>query len=191
MEQQTKTPTSQAVNAPQGLAVASMVLGILGILTGFIGVGVILGIIAVILGIISLAKRRGGKGFAITGIITGGVAIISGILLLITFVTYQGIQSRANEASVKAGASELRSKVQTYQSDNGDYPTYDELITSYSEFTISHETLSNLHAGKAATVSASAPIAYNGCSQGAAIYYWDQSRSTVETYSFGDPAKCD
>lgn len=63
----------------RGLAVASMVIGIVAIVLSFIPVigflSFILGPIAVILGIVALIKKRG-KGQAITGVITGALGFV-------------------------------------------------------------------------------------------------------------------
>ena len=73
---------------PKGMAVASLVLGILGLLTSFFLLGGLLGLIAVILGVLALGKiKRGeadGRGLAIGGIITGALAMLLTILLLVT-----------------------------------------------------------------------------------------------------------
>jgi len=79
------------MNAPvtpqnSGLAIASLVLGIIGMLV--CGVGVLLGIPAVICGHMALPKikRSGGavtgSGMAIAGLVTGYVAIVFSLLLL-------------------------------------------------------------------------------------------------------------
>ncbi len=63
----------------QGLAVTSMVLGILGLLTACVP---ILSIIALVLGIVALVKASqrpaeyGGKGFAIAGVCLGGLSLV-------------------------------------------------------------------------------------------------------------------
>jgi hypothetical protein len=76
----------------QGLAIASMVIGIMSCLAlGLLGIG---SITSIVLGAIALMKTRkepdrfGGRGFAIVGIITG---ILSGILslLLYSVLTYK------------------------------------------------------------------------------------------------------
>ena len=70
---------------PKGLAVASLVLGILGLLTAFFGGG-LLGLVAVILGVLALGKiKRGeadGRGLALGGIITGALAILITIVVV-------------------------------------------------------------------------------------------------------------
>lgn len=72
---------------PTGLAVASLVLGILGLLTSWLGGGV-LGLVAVILGIVALGKIKrgeaGGRGMALGGIITGILAMLVTILIVVT-----------------------------------------------------------------------------------------------------------
>ena len=73
---------------PKGLAVASLVLGILGLFTSFFLLGGLLGLVAVILGVLALGKiKRGeadGRGLALGGIITGALAMLLTILLLVT-----------------------------------------------------------------------------------------------------------
>lgn len=71
-----------------GMAVASMVLGILAIPLGCVGVGIVLGLVALILGIVALMainrepERLGGKGYALTGIITGAAGMVIGPMLV-------------------------------------------------------------------------------------------------------------
>lgn len=64
-----------------GLAIASLVCGILGILTGiFIYSGVSLGLAGIVLGIVALVKVKNGtasgKGLAIGGIVTGVLSFV-------------------------------------------------------------------------------------------------------------------
>ena len=66
-----------------GLAIASLVLGVVGFCTGGIA-----GIVGVILGIVVLVKASSdpqvdhGKGFAIGGIVTGAVSLLSSLIVL-------------------------------------------------------------------------------------------------------------
>ncbi len=65
---------------PVGLAITSMVCGILSLFPGcpccmMMPLGFVIGTVAVIPGAISLAKKRGGRGMAITGVVTGGIGI--------------------------------------------------------------------------------------------------------------------
>ncbi len=70
---------------PGGLAVASLVLGILSLVTCCLGIGAFLGLAAVILGGISLAKKQG-KGLAIAGLITGGIGLVLGAVYLVYLI---------------------------------------------------------------------------------------------------------
>lgn len=88
-------------SSTNGLAIASLVVGILALFTGFFFLGGVLGLIAIGLGIggISAAKRTGGgKGLAIGGIVTGvlGIVIAIGVLIfgvLAANVIGEGIES--------------------------------------------------------------------------------------------------
>jgi len=86
-------PVQAGPKKPQGLAVASMVCGILSLIGcpvcfwPFGVVGILLGTVAATMGIVSLLKKRGGRGMAIAGSITGGVgALIS--LASVSFFTW-------------------------------------------------------------------------------------------------------
>ncbi|QRZ62264.1 hypothetical protein [Rothia sp. ZJ932] len=78
---------NQAYVAPEGkgMGIASLVLGILGILTSFmLGLGGLLGLVGLILGIIAVRKlgRTGGsKGVAIGGIVTSILAMLAGAVV--------------------------------------------------------------------------------------------------------------
>jgi hypothetical protein len=66
--------------ARNGLGVAALVLGILGLLTSWIFVGGVLGLIAIVLGVMGRGRAKRGEatngGMALTGIITGALAVI-------------------------------------------------------------------------------------------------------------------
>ncbi len=67
-----------------GLAIASLVLGILAVLSGWFFMGLFFGIAAVVLGIIAM-KKPGGKGMSIAGIITGGLGALSSLIFVAIF----------------------------------------------------------------------------------------------------------
>lgn len=76
----------QTQNKPQGssgLAIASMVLGILALVFSCLGLGWILGIIGLILGIVSVFNKNPGRGMAIAGITTSAISILLIVLLLV------------------------------------------------------------------------------------------------------------
>ena len=64
----------------KGLAVAALVLGIVGVVTFFFFLGGLIGIVALVLGIVAIRQtRRGqasGQGMAIAGTVLGGAAIV-------------------------------------------------------------------------------------------------------------------
>jgi Domain of unknown function (DUF4190) len=69
-----------------GMAIAALVLGIVGLVTSIIFLGGALGVVGLILGIVSLrtSKRTGvGRGMAIGGIVTSVLAILATIALII------------------------------------------------------------------------------------------------------------
>lgn len=73
-----------------GLAIASMVLGIIGLVLSCCVpyVPILLGLLAVILGGVSLAKKQGGKGMAIAGLICGIITLIPAIILIVFGAAY-------------------------------------------------------------------------------------------------------
>lgn len=69
-----------------GLAVASMVLGIVALVLSccFPWVTIICALLAVVLGGASIAKKMGGKGMAIAGLVCGIIGLVPAVVLLIT-----------------------------------------------------------------------------------------------------------
>ena len=78
------TPQPQPKGAG-GLAIASLVLGIIGVVTCCFGIGALFGLIAIILGIVSLVKGRG-KGLSIAGIVLGAIGLLFGGYMLFGYV---------------------------------------------------------------------------------------------------------
>ncbi|MDO4897933.1 MAG: DUF4190 domain-containing protein [Rothia sp. (in: high G+C Gram-positive bacteria)] len=77
----------QQDNKPKGLAIASLVLGILAVLSGWLIIGGLFGLVGLILGIVALVSANkgttGGKGMAIAGIITSVLGILAAIVILV------------------------------------------------------------------------------------------------------------
>jgi hypothetical protein len=80
-----------------GTAIAAMVLGIVGIILGFIGlgfIGIICGIVAVILGVVSknaIDESNGqliGRGMATAGLVLGIITVALDILLFIACASF-------------------------------------------------------------------------------------------------------
>jgi predicted lipid-binding transport protein (Tim44 family) len=72
-------------NQQKRLAIISLVLGIVGFLTGFLGIGILLGIAAIIVGIIALVKKHDDKTKAIIGIVLGSITVILGPIAFTIF----------------------------------------------------------------------------------------------------------
>ena len=60
----------EMVNQSKGMAIASMVLGIVGLVLSCLVIGIIPCVIGLILGIVVLVKQKAGQGMAIAGIVT-------------------------------------------------------------------------------------------------------------------------
>ena len=84
-EQQNSFEPSSGSSGGNGLAIASMVMGILAVVfcCCFFYFSIPLGIGSLVTGIIVLRKQNPGKGMAIAGIVTGSVAIVLAIILII------------------------------------------------------------------------------------------------------------
>lgn len=90
-------PAPSTQSTSNGLAIASLVLGILGLFGGFIVVGGVLGLIAIILGAIALSKKQS-KGMSITGVVTGALAILTSVIVLfVGIIAYNGLQGRIKD----------------------------------------------------------------------------------------------
>lgn len=69
-------PQSPKPKAPKGLAIASLITGILALLFSAVPIGSLLvGTVAVVMGVVALRQAQS-KGMSITGIITGGLGIL-------------------------------------------------------------------------------------------------------------------
>lgn len=103
--------------ARNGLAIASLILGILALATSWLTFpGIILGILAVIFGGIALARARtdrvSNKGMAIAGLITGILAAVIGTVLVIVAVRI------ASDCQAQFGADITEQQLQSCLQDN-------------------------------------------------------------------------
>jgi len=119
------TRAPQLVNPKSGMAIASMVLGIVSVLLGCLG-GFLLAPVGLILGIISLVKsnRRpieyGGKGFAIAGTILSGIGLLSiPFVMAIAIPNLLAARRAANEARRYPIVRTLASAEQHYLDTSG------------------------------------------------------------------------
>lgn len=99
-----------------GLAVASMVLGIISLLLGccFWYITIPAAIIAVILAAVSMSKKMGGKGMAITGLVTSIISLIPAAIVAIsgTSLLALGSMSSVSDESSKADDSSSSSIIE-------------------------------------------------------------------------------
>ena len=94
------------VKKAPGMALAAMILGIVGVVTGFFVFGALLGIAAIILGAPSLKKVKeagAGKGFAITGIVTGAVAVLFSLCMLFVYISVAQTAEKCLEVGTDDG----------------------------------------------------------------------------------------
>ncbi|MCA1817743.1 MAG: DUF4190 domain-containing protein [Acidobacteria bacterium] len=121
-----------------GLAVASLVLGVVGFFTfGLLGVGAITGLV---LGIVAVARANnrpaefGGRGAAITGIVLNALALVLvpvvGMVAAVAIPNLIASRRAANEASAIAAVRKLASAEYGYASTAGDgrYADFNELV---------------------------------------------------------------
>ncbi|WP_405977900.1 DUF4190 domain-containing protein [Streptomyces sp. NBC_00158] len=88
--QGTETPPQHTAHR-NGLALAAMVLGVIGWITSIVFIGGLLGVIGLILGVAALrkAKRTGtGRGMSLTGLVTSCLAIAVSILVTLFMTWY-------------------------------------------------------------------------------------------------------
>ena len=118
-------PNAYGQNQKSGLAIASMVLGILSVFLGCLG-GFLLSPIGLILGIVSLVKsnRRpmeyGGKGFAIAGTVLSCVGLASfPIVAAIAIPNLLASRRAANEGAAIASIRKISAAEQIFVSTNG------------------------------------------------------------------------
>lgn len=76
----------QGGSQSKGLAIASMVLGIVALVLSCCVpyLPIVLALLAVILGGVSLAKKMGGKGMAIAGLVCGIIGLVPALIVVIS-----------------------------------------------------------------------------------------------------------
>ena len=101
----------------QGLAIASLVLGILAIVTSLVWyIGITLGALAIIFGAISI---KNGRGKAIAGIVTGSVGVVLSLLIVwLVQAALPSMQQSQRDTARKNDVSVASSAVVAYTSNN-------------------------------------------------------------------------
>lgn len=114
----------------QGLAITSLVLGILAILTSIVWyIGIALGVLAIILGAISI---KNGRGKAIAGIVTGSVGVVLSLLIIwLVSAALPSLQQSQRDTARKNDVSVLTTDVTSLMTENrGQLPSASDLSTS-------------------------------------------------------------
>ena len=119
----------------KGMAITSLVLGVLGFFTiGILGVGAVIGIVLAIVAI-NKANRNpeeyGGKGLATAGLVTNILSLVIivpvGIIAAIAIPNLLASRRAANEGATIQSLRTIHSAQATYQSLHESYATLDEL----------------------------------------------------------------
>lgn len=137
-DQQNNIPS----NLSNGLGIASLVLGILGFLTAFIIIGILLDIIAIVLGIIAIVSKKQKSELGIAGLIIGTISIILVIFIGIFFFS-ETDTSTIETTEIRTEQSDSNTPAETVSNES-------EEPTNPSEAAPSNETVSQQNAVKAA-----------------------------------------
>src|SRR5262249_16468091 len=114
------TPIPYAANLKTGLAITSMVLGIVALVS--CGLGILIAPVGLILGIIALSKTKnlpniyGGRGFAIAGVATNSISLllIVPIIAAIAIPNFLAARKAAYEGSAVKSIQALSMAQQAY-----------------------------------------------------------------------------
>jgi hypothetical protein len=91
-------PPTYQTTPQQGLAIASMIVGLISITIGWCYVGLVTGPIAIALAIVALVQIKnkpdshGGKPFAIVGLITGAIPFIGLLLIFVLAIVMSSMK---------------------------------------------------------------------------------------------------
>jgi len=132
----TTTYSTSLSPASSGLAIASMVLGILSLLTcGAMGVGALA---AIICGHLAMGKIKasqggvGGRGMALAGLVMGYLSLVLVILAIVASLAlpvFSQVQEKATQAKVLREAQTVVAACETYaDSHGGNYPDSQDVL---------------------------------------------------------------
>lgn len=129
-------PQPAQAQSTNGLAVAALILGIVG----FVMILPILGpILGIVLGIIALNQIKHGKGagrgLAHTGLWLGVAGLVLQVLIfgVLIAVSFMGIQEKAVDTQQKTELSAAQNQLEAFFADNGYYPAQ---ITDMPNFSV-------------------------------------------------------
>ena|SRR5208337_1649050 len=105
MDSETPSLLPQGATPGRGLAIASLVLGIIGLCLSLFVVGAVLGLAGAAVGLVHVAGKRGRNGMAWWGVSLSVLSILSGILFgVVYFRVFQSV--KATMSSAQAPTSE-------------------------------------------------------------------------------------
>ena len=126
----TENSKTQQVDS-QGLSIASLVLGILAIVSSVVWyISIILGVLAIIFGAVSVKKQ--GRKKAIAGIVTGSIGVVLSLLILwMVQAALPSLQKSQRDTARKNDVSVLTTNVTSFMAENrGQLPSASDLSTS-------------------------------------------------------------
>ena len=125
-----------------GLGIASLAFGIVGILTICgCGIGFVFGIIGIILGILGLTVlRNSGKGFPIAGLIVSGIAAVFGSVWVFLYIPNHKTKDTPNYATT-ATTSTTPTSTTSSSSSNNESTSSSSSGSSYTDSSTSTEDL--------------------------------------------------
>ena len=125
-----------------GLGIASLAFGIVGILTICgCGIGFVFGIIGIILGILGLTVlRNSGKGFPIAGLIVSGIAAVFGSVWVFLYIPNHKTKDTPNYATTATTSTALTSTTSS-SSSNNESTSSSSSGSSYTDSSTSTEDL--------------------------------------------------
>lgn len=114
-----------------GLGIISLILGIVGFLTGFIGIGILLDIIAIILGFIAIVSKKHKSGLGIAGLIISSIGLL---LMILVGSILSGISSNDNSTEIISNTLENREETAEKESNSKDVITSSDLDISEYDY---------------------------------------------------------
>lgn len=123
-----------------------------------------------------MTKQTKSSGFTIVELLI--VIVVIAILAAITIVAYNGIQNRANNTTAQETASQIRTKIEAYNTIKSTYPTQssgDDLVTELA--TEKESILDKGIKGKISNTNAvtkDKPVFWESCGggKGGTLTYW-------------------
>ena len=136
---------TETTSAGQGMGIAALVLGVLGVITAFIPCfgmfAILFGVLATIFGAVGLTQAKkgsGGKGLPLSGLVLGIIATVFTIIWLMLFAGAVGSLFSAGKM-MKDAAEETQSKMEqatdgSAQGDAASSEDCDEFLKDYEDF---------------------------------------------------------